>query len=159
MNSSPEDATEEPVARAITAAMVAEVRAELEEKDLQEIGELVEVGVQFFHFLTARGRWPAFPEDPFLNMTYEVSGLLCHVDTFLSLVGLYGILTGSKPSMIDWSAVTASSLKDRYLSAYQEFIDETHFVKKLRLLLDLYKLQLVYAGMFYDCNIYPDETA
>jgi len=109
--------------------------------------------VQFYHFLTSRGRWPAFPDDPFHNMTYEVSGLLCHVDTFLSLVQLYGILTGAKKSTIDWTAVTASSVKDRYLSAYEEFIAEAHFVKKLRLLLDLCKLQLVFAGMFYDSHV------
>jgi hypothetical protein len=153
MNRSAMKEDEESVARAITDSMVREVGPELIARDLELIGELVEVCVQFDHFLTGRGRWPAFPEDPFHNMKYEVSGLLCHVNTFLSLVQLYGILTGSKRSTVDWTTVTTVSVKDRYLFAYQEFIDETHFVKKLRLLLDLYKLQLVFAGMFYDCHI------
>jgi hypothetical protein len=56
-------------------------------------------------------------------------------------------------STVDWNTVTAQSVKDRYLSVYQEFIDETDFLRKYLLLLDLYKLKLVFAGMFYDCNL------
>jgi hypothetical protein len=49
MNSSDVDDNEEVVARAITASMVEEARAELENKEAEEIGELVEVSVQFYH--------------------------------------------------------------------------------------------------------------
>jgi len=44
------------------------------------------------------------------------------------------------------------SLRDRFLSLYREFVAETKFENKCRLLLDLFKLQIVFAGAFYDCK-------
>ena len=38
------------------------------------------------------------------------------------------------------------SLRDRFLSLYPEFVAETKFENKCRLLLDLFKLQIVFAG-------------
>jgi len=38
------------------------------------------------------------------------------------------------------------SIKDRFLALYPEFMVETAFENKCRLLLDLFKLQVVFAG-------------
>ena len=40
--------------------------------------------------------------------------------------------------------------KDRFLSTYPEFLAEPNLEKKCRLLLDWFKMQIVFAGMFYD---------
>ncbi len=42
------------------------------------------------------------------------------------------------------------SLKDQFLNKFQEFETEIDFVKRLRLLLDLFKMQIVFAGVFYE---------
>jgi hypothetical protein len=137
----------------ITASMVQEPEADFGKEEIENLGILIRLSVQFHNFLTSRGRWPVFPEDSFHNMTYVAESIFWNVNSFIYLSrNSYGIMTGRTRSVIDWDAVTAHSIKDRYLSMYQEFIGEADFLKKYRVLLDLYKLQLVYAGMFYDCD-------
>jgi hypothetical protein len=137
----------------IKASMVQEPEADFGEEEIENLGILIRLSVQFYNFLTSRGRWPVFPEDSFQNMTYAADSILWNVDSFLYLIRhSYGIMGGTTKSTIDWNTVTAQSVKDRYLFVYQDFIAETDFLKKYRLLLDLYKLQLVFAGMFYDCD-------
>ena len=136
----------------ILASMVEQAEGDLDDKEVENLGILIRLCVQFYNFLTARGRWPVFP-DPFHNMTYEVDSILWNVDSFLQLIRhTYGIMRGRTRTTVDWNAVSAQSLKDQYLSLYQEFIAETDFLKRFRLVLDLYKLQLVFAGIFYDCD-------
>jgi hypothetical protein len=55
-------------------------------------------------------------------------------------------------SRIDWSTVGVQSIRDLFLSLYPKFVTETKFENKCRLLLDLFKLQIVFAGAFYDCT-------
>ena len=142
----------------IRATMVQEPEADFGEKEIENLGILIRLSVQFYNFLTSRGRWPVFPEDSFHNITYVAESILWNVNSFIYLSrNSYGIMEGRTRSAIDWNTVTAQSVKDRYLSIYQEFIAEADFLKKYRLLLDLYKLQLVYAGMFYDCDLRRTE--
>jgi hypothetical protein len=46
--------------------------------------------------------------------------------------------------------ISTMSLKKQFLSWFHEFEIETSFEKKCRLLLDLFKLQIVFAGVLYD---------
>jgi len=145
---------ETKVAQAIKASMAEGARPAFDEKDIEDLGILIRLTVKFHHFLTSQGRWPVFPDDPFHNMTYALDPIFWHADAFLRVTHLYGVLVGATlASTIDWSASTAPSLKDRFLSKYEEFLAEANFENKCRLLLDLFKLQIVFAGMFYDC--YP----
>jgi hypothetical protein len=85
-------------------------------------------------------------------MTYMIDKILFNIDSFRIVLRTYGVLVGSRKSRIDWSAVGMQSLRDRFLSLYPEFVAETKFENKCRLLLDLFKLQIVFAGAFYDCK-------
>ena len=86
-------------------------------------------------------------------MTYMIDKILINVGSFPVVAISYGSLVGSKKrSTIDWNAFEVQSLKDRFLSMYDEFVMETDFNNKCRLLLDLFKLEIVFAGAFYDCR-------
>jgi len=86
------------------------------------------------------------PDDPFQDMTYMIDKILFNIDSFRIVLRIYGVLVGSTKSRIDWSAVGMQSLRDRFLSLYPEFVAETKFENKCMLLLDLFKLQIVFAG-------------
>ena len=145
---------ERTITQKIKASIVQEPEADFNEEEIENLGILIRLSVQFYNFLTSRGRWPEFPEDPFHNMTYAVDSIIWNVDSFRYLIHhSYGIMDGRTKTTVDWNTVTASSIKDQYLSMYQNFIDETDFLKKFRLLLDLYKFQLVFAGLFYDVDV------
>jgi hypothetical protein len=126
-------------------------RPVFDDKDIQELRILVRLTVEFHDYLTSTPPWPAFPDDPFHNMTYAIDKVLFNVDSFHSVMHVYGVLVGSTRSTIDWSAMNIRSLKGLFVSVYDTFVAQTDFETKCRLLLDLVKLQIVFAGAFYDC--------
>jgi hypothetical protein len=138
--------------RSIQSSMEESARPGFDDKDIQNLGILIRVTVEFNNYLRSVPPWPQFPDDPFHDMTYMIDKILFNVDSFRIVLHSYGILVGSTKSRIDWNAVGVQSLKDRFLSLYPEFVAETKFENKCRLLLDLFKLQIVFAGAFYDCK-------
>jgi hypothetical protein len=137
--------------RAIQQSMEESARPGFDDKDIQELRILVRLTVEFHDFLTSTPPWPAFPDDPFQNMTYTVDKVLFNIDSFRAVVHSYGVLVGSTRSTIAWNAINIRSLKDEFVSVYQAFVAQTNFESKCRLLLDLVKLEIVFAGAFYDC--------
>lgn len=132
--------------QAIQPDMEKSARPGFDEKDIEHLGVLIRVTVEFHDYLTSASPWPQFPDDPFHDMTYMIDKILFNIDSFRIVLRTYGVLVGSTKSRIDWSAVGMQSLRDRFLSLYREFVAETKFENKCRLLLDLFKLQIVFAG-------------
>jgi hypothetical protein len=61
------------------------------------------------------------------------------------------VLRGSMDSTLSFPHLTSLwALKELYDSIYQKFVSETEFETKCRALLDLFKLQIVFAGIFSD---------
>ena len=138
--------------QAIQLDMEKSARPGFDEKDIEHLGVLIRVTVEFHDYLTSAPPWPQFPDDPFHDMTYMIDKILFNIDSFRIVLRTYGVLVGSTKSRIDWSAVGMQSLRDRFLYLYPEFVAETKFENKRRLLRDLFKLQIVFAGAFYDCK-------
>jgi hypothetical protein len=55
------------VVREIRTAMAERARPAFDNKDIEELSNLIWVIVQFYYFLTSPGGWPEFPDDPFHN--------------------------------------------------------------------------------------------
>jgi hypothetical protein len=138
--------------QAIQLDMEKSARPGFDDKDIEHLRVLIRVTVEFHDYLRSAPPWPQFPDDPFHDTTYMIDKVLINIDSFRSVLRTYGVLVGSTQSRIDWSAIGVRSLKDRFLSLYPEFVAETKFESKCRLLLDLFKLQIVFAGAFYDCK-------
>jgi len=83
-------------------------------------------------------------------LTYMSESIFSGVDSYCGLTGAYKVLRDATESRIEWSGISAPSLKERFSSIFDEFDRETNFEAKCRLLLDLFKLQIVFAGMSYD---------
>ena|SRR5579864_1064915 len=138
--------------RAIQQSMEEPARLRFMDEDFQQLRVLVRLTVEFHDYLTATPPWPAFPDDPFHDMTYTIDKVLFNIDSFRTVIHSYGILVGATRSTIDWKVINVQSLKDEFISIYDAFVAETNFESKCRLLLDLVKLQIVFAGAFYDCQ-------
>ncbi len=143
---------EDQVAREIKESMAqAEgARPAFDDDDIQKLGNLIRLTVRFYHYLTSQGRWPAFPEDPWHDLTYVTEPIFWFADEFLDVLKKYDYVLGKVATTIDWDKVTGDSLRDRFLSMYPNFIAEKSFARKCRLLLDLYKLQIIFAGMYFE---------
>ena len=138
---------------AIQSSMEEGARPAFDDEDIENLGILIRVTVEFYDYLTSTPPWPHVPNDPFHNMTYMIDKIFVHSGSFLIVLHLYCCLVDAEMrSTIDWNTFEVQSLKDRFLSIYQEFLVETQFERKFRLLLDLFKLEIVFAGAFYDCH-------
>lgn len=138
--------------REIQLNMESSARPGFDEKDIEHLRILIRITMEFHDYLTLTPPWPHFPDDPFHDMTYMIDKILINVDSFRNVLHTYGVLVGSTKTTVDWSGVGVEFLKNRFLTLYPDFVAETKFESKCRLLLDLFKLQIVFAGAFYDCR-------
>ena len=81
---------------------------------------------------------------------YCIESIFGGIDAFCSVNSAYKILRDTSSSRVQWDKITTSTLRDYFILIFKELSVEQSFEKKCRLLLDLFKLQIVYAGMFYD---------
>ncbi len=84
------------------------------------------------------------------ELKYSLESIFSGIDSYRKVNAEYSILVGSTNSKIEWGMVSMISLKELFVSTFHKFTAETAFVKKCRLLLDLFKIQIVFAGALYD---------
>ena len=83
-------------------------------------------------------------------LKYSIESIFSGIESFCRVNAAYRVLYSATSSRVDWGKVSVIALKEQFVSAFHEFTKETDFGKKCRLLLDLFKIQIVFAGMFYD---------
>jgi len=84
------------------------------------------------------------------ELKYSLESIFSGIDSFRRVNAAYRVLVGATGSKVEWGMASMASLKEQFISMFHEFTAETNFEKKCRLLLDLFKIQIVFAGVFYD---------
>jgi hypothetical protein len=130
--------------RRIQAVMLEAGKSGFQESELEALRAVIRLTVEFSHYSQ---------ED--LNrrdLRYLCGSVFSGIESFCAVRdGMESWSLQFQPaSTLDWSALSADSLKSKFASHYQEFLIEENFEKRCRLLLDLFKLQIVFAGMCYD---------
>ncbi len=83
-------------------------------------------------------------------LEYACESIFSGVDSYRSTTHAYKVLVGATESRIVWNAISIPLLPEQFAAMFDEFDGETNFENKCRLLLDLFKLQIVFAGVSYD---------
>ena len=139
------------------------VESTFEEKQLSHLRTLIRLTIEFYDYLN-----PGNPEasefagsilihnvpvglhPERFELEYSIESILSGIESFCIVNAGYKVLVGAMLTTIAWNQVSALTLKDQFIAMFDEFVAEKAFERKCRLLLDLFKLQIVYAGMFYD---------
>jgi hypothetical protein len=90
--------------------------------------------------------------DPFnkYDLGYVCESILSGVDSFWDLSTAYRRSVGATDSKADWGMISSKEVfKIQFILMFNEFTEEANFKSKCRLLLDLFKLQMVFAGISY----------
>ena len=91
------------------------------------------------------------PHELVLNeLNYSIQSIFSGIESFCRVNAAYKVLVGATSSWVEWGKVSMILLEEQFVSMFREFSTEANFHKKCRLLLDLFKLQIVFAGMLYD---------
>lgn len=91
--------------------------------------------------------------DPFnkYDLQFACESIRSGVDSFCNLSANYGMFVGAVDSRVEWGMISSKeSFKAHFVSMFTKFVEEVHFETKCRLLLDLFKLQIIFAGVSYD---------
>jgi hypothetical protein len=94
----------------------------------------------------------AASEDPLnrLDLEYACETVLSGVDCFWGLNPSHRTLSGEIESAVDWGMTSSKDdLRSSFLSMFEQFVAEQDFVKKFRMLTDLFKLALVFVAICY----------
>ena len=120
------------------------VESTFEEKQLSHLRTLIRLTIEFYDYLNPGNHPERF------ELEYSIESILSGIESFCIVNAGYKVLVGAMLTTIAWNQVSALTLKDQFIAMFDEFVAEKAFERKCRLLLDLFKLQIVYAGMFYD---------
>jgi hypothetical protein len=153
----------------IQSSMVESAKSCLDEAKLGHLRCLIRLAVEFDDYLeygsvemATRLRHGPFAKyvkdaegasaDPFnkYDLEYTCESIRSGVPSFCTLNSTYSLMDTATSSTVEWGVISSmDSFKKQFVSMFNKFIEEVNFESKCRLLLDLFKLQIVFAGISY----------
>jgi hypothetical protein len=88
--------------------------------------------------------------DPFnkYDLEYTCASIRSGVPSFCLLNDRYRVMDNATDSRVEWGMISSRELFEKqFISMFNKFTEEVNFESKCRLLLDLFKLQIVFAGI------------
>jgi hypothetical protein len=133
----------------VTATQVVLLEAAREtfsESELDDLRCVVRLVVEFHDFI-ANANLETIDK---AELRYEAESVFSGVDSFTNVAAAYRVLMGQKDSSIERATISGESLVHEFMSMFSRFGIEEQFETKCRLLLDLFRLEIIFAGLFYD---------
>jgi hypothetical protein len=130
---------------AIQASML-EQASHFLDSELDDLRCVIRLTVEFFHSLQ---RVDIDSVNDF-SLEYWGGSVFSGIGSFTSLSQAYRSTKGATRSTLPQRVTSRAALKEEFTAMYREFAGETNFEKRCRLLLDLFKLQIIFVGMTYD---------
>jgi hypothetical protein len=134
--------TEEIVARvrALQRPMLEEAASCFEQSELEHLRVVVRLAVEFYYHVEGRDQ---------ADLRYVSDSIYSGLESFRRVNDAYNVLHGSRRSDIDWKTVHVATIQDEFKVRFEKFEREQAFEERCRLLLDMFKLQLVFAAVSY----------
>ncbi|MDR3575075.1 MAG: hypothetical protein P4L50_14540 [Anaerolineaceae bacterium] len=83
-------------------------------------------------------------------MTYVSESIFSGIESYCVVTRAYKPLGGATDSKIEWDALSLPSISEQFNFTFVAFDQASDFEDKCRLLLDLFKIQIVWAAISYD---------
>jgi len=83
------------------------------------------------------------------ELEYSCQSIFSGISSLSAVFFAYDILARTSPSSVAPVVKSIESLKGDFGSLYHDFIGARNFERRCRLLLDMFKLQIVFAGLLY----------
>ena len=116
------------------------------DSELDDLRGVIRLTVEFFHRLQ-RVDIDSIDDE---SLQYWGGSVFSGVDSFTGLCSAYRTTAGQTRSKLPQRVTSRAALKEEFSAMYREFAGGNNFEKRCRLLLDLFKLQIIFAGMTYD---------
>jgi len=113
------------------------------ESQIEDLRVLIRLTLEFHDYLHG------FGSRPDLEPRHMCEAIFGGDESFMSVMCAYKGSLGSRSGNLG-DTVSLSTLKAQFLPMFDDFIAEQTFERKCSLLLDLFKLQIVFAGLSYE---------
>jgi hypothetical protein len=130
----------------IQDSMLGQAPSYFETEEVEYLRALIRITGDFYDYLQLVNLTSPDQSD----LEYIIGSVISGMDSFRNVNGAYRILKGATSSQIKWGPLSLAALKDQFLTMFDEFASESEFTQRCRRLLDLFKIQLVFAGAFFD---------
>ena len=130
---------------AVQASMLEEA-SHFMDSELDDLRCVIRLTVEFFHILQ-RVDIDSVNDH---SLRYWGESVFSGMDSFTGLCSAYRTTAGETRSKLPQRVTSRAALKEEFTTMYREFAGETNFERRCRLLLDLFKLQIIFVGMTYD---------
>jgi hypothetical protein len=151
----------------VQSSLVEEARSTFSASELESLRVLIRITFEFaYHLEHPRTTELSdyLPGEPSLRefylahphmfddceLEYAIDTIFSSVEFFVSVHQAYSVLAGRIDSTVNWDEISGATFKEKFNFKFGEFQAEPVFEKKCRILLDLFKLQLVFAAFYYD---------
>jgi len=125
-------------------AMAAGARPAFVASDIEHLNGVVRLTIEFAFFLEEFSSG----DRASLDVGYECLSIISGIDSFLSVFGTYNMLRDTEEISVHWFENPAEFQKS-FRTKYAAFLDADRFEPKCRYLLELFKMQIVFAGATY----------
>lgn len=129
--------------RQTQASMIKSVGDSFLASDIDDLRCVVRLTIEFHYYLQV-GCDHSFCSE------YVSHSIFAGTECFTGLTHAYRVLVGATKSQVEWRDLSLPSLKEKFAVLFEKFDKEEIFETKCRYLLDLFKLQIVFAGIVYD---------
>lgn len=129
--------------QAVQTPMKKSAEGALSESELEHLGVVIRITVELHEYFQLPCTHP-------FCLTYMSESVFSGIDSYCTVTRAYGVLGGAEESHIEWDSLSLAGLRTRFGSMFKAFDEANAFETKCRLLLDLYKLLIVFAGISYD---------
>lgn len=153
----------------IQASMVESAQSSFDESELGHLRGLIRLAVEFHDYLEhgsvdmatrlLNGPFAKYVKDaqsasvdPFnkYDLEYTCGSIRSGVPSFCVLSNTCRQMDSVPASSVDWGIISSrESYEKQFISIFDKFTEEANFESKCRLLLDLFKLQIIFAGISY----------
>ena len=128
--------------RRTQTSMIQSVKDCFSESEIDHLRCVVRLTIEFHYYLELACSHSYCSE-------YVSESIFAGIESYQTLTHGYDVLVGAIKSQLEWRSFSLASLKERFVALFGQFDKEEIFEKKCRHLLDLFKLQVVFAGIVY----------
>lgn len=129
--------------RDIQASMAALTPTWWEDPDRAHLRCLIRLNVEFFYHL----------QDEDMNeqseLRYLGNSIFSGIESFCLVSMTYRAMRGDTANQFIEEVVSKKSVKEEFIFYYQKFLAETDFDERCKLILILFRLQLIFTGLTY----------
>lgn len=117
-----------------------------DKSDLDDLRCVIRLAVETFYYLQR-----ADVNDPQygIDLRHQCESTFSGIESFSSVARIYKVIGDRSTGLLSPQVPSLTKLKEQFSSLYDEFCHEATFEERCLLLLDLFRLQLVFAAMNY----------